>query len=64
MYGHVINCDSFNFSPTEKITDNISPDIVSNGISALCSKNYNNQNSKNLDINMVVDKYIKFMESL
>jgi glycosyltransferase involved in cell wall biosynthesis len=63
-YGHVINCDSFNFSPTEKITDNISPDIVSNGISALCSKNYNNQNSKNLDINMVVDKYIKFMESL
>jgi glycosyltransferase involved in cell wall biosynthesis len=63
-YGHVINCDSFNFSAIEKVSDNISPDIVSNGISILYNKNYNNISSKNLDINQVVDKYIKFMESL
>ena len=63
-YGHVINCDSFNFYPIEKVLDNISPDIVASGINNLCSKNYNNINIKNLDINTVVDKYIKFMESL
>lgn len=63
-YGHVINCDSFNFSPIEKVLDNISPEIVSNGINTLYNKNYDNINIKNLDINEVVDKYIKFMESL
>ena len=62
--GVVINCDKFNFKPVEKITDNLSSQIVSNGIRDILRTGKQSNIRPDLDMDVTVDKYIKFMDSI
>lgn len=62
--GVVIDCDKFNFKPLQKISDNLNDKVISEGISNIVNRGKPSILRPDLDIDFVVDKYIKFIKEI
>lgn len=63
-YGIVMHCDSFNYTSIPKVSDALDPDMVALGIKKLTKLDRNPEYINRLDINITVDKYINFIETI